>query len=136
MYRDYRPEHERLLKLQAEGKSKEREKKNTAMFTKDYQGEGSESLITSQPRIDPHQEVFLRNHAVGGDSSDDEGEEREAELDDECKTNLLLLSTIALNNSFSLFQTMFRSTSHSASSWKSKRRSSYPNQTMLHHKTN
>jgi len=82
LYRDYVPEHERLLKLQAESHSKHRENRSNAMFKEDFE-EKETDLISTQRRVDPLQEVFLRNRAVGGESSDEE--EREAVLDEECK---------------------------------------------------
>ena len=59
-----------------------------AMFKEDSE-EKEVSLISTQRRVDPLQEVFLRNSAVGGESSDEE--EREAALDEECKLKLLLV---------------------------------------------
>ena len=76
------------MKLQAESQSKFRENMSNAMFKEDLE-EKETDLISTQRRIDPLQEVFLRNHAVGGESSDEE--EREAVLDEDCKWHLFLL---------------------------------------------
>lgn len=58
------------------------------MFKEDFE-EKETDLVSTQRRVDPLQEVFLRNRAVGGESSDEE--EREAVLDEECKLKFILL---------------------------------------------
>jgi hypothetical protein len=39
----------------------------------DFEADG-EPLITSRRRVQPHNEVYLRNPAIGGESSDEEDE--------------------------------------------------------------
>ena len=72
-FREYCPEYDRLKKLQVESRAK-----NKAEQMKKFEGdfkEDSESFgISSQRRVSHHNEILLRNRAVGGESSDEEQE--------------------------------------------------------------
>ena len=61
----------------ADEKNRQKEK-----FNKDFD---QEPLVTSQPRIAPEHDIFIQNAAIGGESSEDEEEQRlgERELGDE-----------------------------------------------------
>lgn len=64
-----------MLKLQCEAKQKEKTLQKNK-FDKEYKAERpAEPLIHSHPRDGPNEDIFLRNPAVGGESSEEEEEE-------------------------------------------------------------
>ncbi len=73
-FRDYCPEHERLKKLQAEARDKDKSRQNDK-FESDFDEENRLAGTSTQRRVSHQNEILLRNRAVGGDSSDEEDRE-------------------------------------------------------------
>ena len=70
-YSDYCPEHERLKKLQAEARDKDKSRQKDK-FEGDYEEENRLAGASTQRRVSHHNEILLRNRAVGGESSEEE----------------------------------------------------------------
>ncbi|XP_057378504.1 GPN-loop GTPase 1-like [Daphnia carinata] len=80
---DYCPEHDRLQKLQAEARSKDKTRQKDK-FGSDFQETNQRLGITTGRYVSQSNEILLRSHAVGGESSsDDEREGRPGDDDDE-----------------------------------------------------
>nr|SVE86153.1 EOG090X072H [Daphnia similis]SVE86781.1 EOG090X072H [Daphnia similis]SVE87407.1 EOG090X072H [Daphnia similis]SVE88034.1 EOG090X072H [Daphnia similis] len=81
---DYCPEHDRLQKLQAEARSKDKTRQKDK-FESDFQETNRKLGITTGRYVSQSNEILLRSHAVGGESSsdDDEREGRPGDDDDE-----------------------------------------------------
>nr|SVE79520.1 EOG090X072H [Daphnia magna] len=81
---DYCPEHDRLQKLQAEARSKDKTRQKDK-FESDFQETSRKLGITTGRYVSQSNEILLRSHAIGGESSsdDDEREGRPADDDEE-----------------------------------------------------
>nr|SVE78890.1 EOG090X072H [Daphnia lumholtzi] len=81
---DYCPEHDRLLKLQAEARSRDKARQKDK-FENDFQETNKKLGITTGQYVSQSNEILLRSHAVGGESSsdDDERNRRPGDDDDE-----------------------------------------------------
>ncbi|KAK4012961.1 GPN-loop GTPase 1 isoform X1 [Daphnia magna] len=81
---DYCPEHDRLQKLQAEARSKDKTRQKDK-FESDFQESSRKLGITTGRYVSQSNEILLRSHAIGGESSsdDDEREGRPGDDDEE-----------------------------------------------------
>jgi len=71
---DYLPELERLTDLRQKAKQEEKSRQKKE-FDEEFRAERTEPLLQSYPRGGPNADIFLRNPAVGGESSEEEEED-------------------------------------------------------------
>ena len=73
-FSDYLPELERLRDLREKAKQEEKslQKKD---FDEEFRAKRIEPLLQSHPWGGPNEDIFLRNPAVGGESSEEEEED-------------------------------------------------------------
>ena len=73
-FSDYLPELERLTDLRQKAKQEEKSRQKKE-FDEEFRAERTEPLLQSYPRGGPNADIFLRNPAVGGESSEEEEED-------------------------------------------------------------
>ncbi|XP_032795370.1 GPN-loop GTPase 1 isoform X2 [Daphnia magna] len=79
---DYCPEHDRLQKLQAEARSKDKTRQKDK-FESDFQESSRKLGITTGRYVSQSNEILLRSHAIGGESSSDDDEREGRPGDDD-----------------------------------------------------
>lgn len=76
-HREYCPEHDRLLKLQAEARTKDKDRQKKK-FQHDFENDVQAQSVSSATS-----EILLRNRAIGGESSSDDEEHEGRPGDDD-----------------------------------------------------